>query len=90
MEPIYKIISPDNQNIQFTADLSEMWIQLEKVEKGSFRKFLAYMEESYSSFTKAYRYIKNRNFYTAAEFFNPQNFYRIARLKGFCNHYSYT
>ncbi|MCF8369351.1 MAG: phytoene desaturase [Bacteroidales bacterium] len=90
MDPIYSVKFHGQKQILFSSDLTMMQHQLETVEKGSFEKFLKYMDQSFRTYQLSMKYIIDRNFNKFTEFFNLKNLFLLFRLRAFNNHYSHT
>ncbi|MBN1599225.1 MAG: phytoene desaturase [Bacteroidales bacterium] len=90
MDPIYRIKYINGQELNFTSDLASLQQQLESIEPGSYKNFLAYMAQSYSSYKLSMKHIIDRNYYKATDSFNLKNLILLLRLKAFNKHYEFT
>ncbi len=87
MDPVYKIKYHNDKELLFSSDLARLQDQFERIEKGSYSKFLDYMSESYKSYEISMKGIIDRNFYNAFQFINLKNLLLMKKTKAFSNHY---
>lgn len=90
MDPIYKIKFHGDHQLLFSSDMAFMQDELERIEKGSFPKFLKYMSESFTAYQLSMDHIINRNFDNALQFYSLKNLLILQKLKAFRNHYNHT
>jgi phytoene desaturase len=88
IDPIYRIKYPGDKEILFSSDLAAMQPQFEKLEKGSYGRFLKLAHKGFHIYEKSMRLI-DRNYFT---FFDPSLLkypFLLFRYKAFHNHYKY-
>lgn len=88
MDPIYKVRFPGNKEILFTSDLSKLQMQFEKLEKGSYGRFLQLMSKGFNVYDKSMRLI-DRNYFKFFDFSLLKYPFLLFRYKAFHNHYRY-
>jgi phytoene desaturase len=89
VDPTYRLIFDDGSQLALTSDLDVMRLQLEGIERGSFEKFLCYMEEGHQHYQLAMGKLVKRDFRKATDFFNLGNLPLLFQLKPFANHYQH-
>jgi phytoene desaturase len=88
MDPVYKIKYTGNREILFTSDLARLQKQFEKIEPGSYGRFLKLMNKGFEIYERAMPLI-DRNYFS---YFDPSLLkypFLLMRYKGFHNHYRY-
>ena len=90
LDPIYNINFHSGENIKLSSELTKIQEVMERIEKGSFSKFLRYMSDSYDVYKLSMKEIIDRNYYRATEFFNIKSLFLLQKLKAFRNHYKHT
>jgi phytoene desaturase len=87
VDPTYRLVFDDASQLHLTSDLKAMGDQLETIEPGSYSGFLRYLEEGGRHYDQALPQLVNRDFRTAAEFFNLRNLPLLYTIKPLVNHY---
>lgn len=87
VDPTYRLIFDDGSQLQLTSDLERMCEQLERVEPGSFRGFLRYLEEGRQHYQLAMARLVERNFRTPSDFFTFENLPLLYQIKPLTRHY---
>lgn len=87
VDPTYRLVFDDGNQLILTSDMKAMYEQLEVIEPGSFQGFLRYMEEGHRHYHLAMERLVNRDFRTASEFFALGNVPLLYRLKPLVRHY---
>jgi len=87
LDPVYRLKYPGEAELLFTSDLVRMQQQLEKMEPGSYRRFLEYMDKSFRAYRVSMKHIIDRDYEHVFQFLNPANMVRLLRLNAFGNHY---
>ncbi len=90
MDPIYRIFFQNGKDLRFTSDLASMRTQLESLEKGSFHKFIKYMDVGLKAYRIGMKHIIDRNYSHFLQFFNLKNLFVLYQVKALRNHYRYT
>ncbi len=90
MDPIYRIFFQNGKDLRFTSDLARMRTQLEAFEKGSFNRFVRYMNVGMKAYKLGMKHIIDRNFSHFLQFFNLKNLFVLHQVKALHNHYRYT
>lgn len=89
VDPTYRLVFDNGSQLALTSDLRAMREQLESFQPGSFDGFLRYLEEGHRHYELAVPGLVNRNFRSAAEFFNPANLPLLYRIKPLEPHYAH-
>lgn len=87
VDPTYRLVFDDGSQLALTSDLKVMQTQLEAIEPGSFQGFLRYLEEGRRHYHLAMERLVQRDFRTAADFFNLSNLPLLFQLKPLIRHY---
>ena len=88
MDPVYNIKYPGDKRIRYTSDLKKMQDQFEKIEKGSYSKFLKLNAKGFLTYKNGMSLI-DRNYFTP---FDPSLLkfpFMMFRHKAFHNQYRY-
>ena len=89
VDPTYHLIFDDNSKLALTSDMKRMEEQLEKIEPGSFRGLLRYLDEGSRHYDLAMEKLVNRDFRSATEFFALRNIPLLYQLKPLAKHYDH-
>jgi phytoene desaturase len=87
VDPTYHLIFDDGTQLGLTSDLKSMEAQLDAIEPDSFQGFLRYMDEGHRHYNQAMRYLVNREFRTAGDFFNLRNLPLLFSIRPLSQHY---
>jgi len=87
VDPTYHLIFGDGQKLSLTSDLEAMRTQLESIEKGSFLRYLDYMDEGKRHYKLAMNRLVQRDFRKWTDFFNLGNLPLLFQLKALVKHY---
>jgi phytoene desaturase len=87
VDPTYHLVFDDSSQLGLSSDLNVMREQLEAIEPGSFQGFLRYLDEGHRHYHLAIPRLVQRDFRTAAQFFNLSNLPLLFGLKPFVPHY---
>lgn len=87
VDPTYRLIFDDGQNLDLTSDMKTMQQQLESFEPGSFSGFLSYMDEGRLHYDLGIEKLVNHDFRTPFDFFNMNNLLLLLQMKPLVNHY---
>jgi phytoene desaturase len=88
IDPIYRIKFPGEKEIFFTSDLAAMQAQFEKLETGSYGRFLKLLNIGYNIYKKSMRLI-DRNYFKFFDFTLLKYPFLLFRYKAFHKHYKY-
>ncbi len=88
VEPGYRVVFDDGEQLTMSSDLSLMHDQLERLERGSFRGYLAFLEEGQRHYEVAMKHFVRRQFSTRLAGLSPASLLAMARLKALRTHYS--
>jgi phytoene desaturase len=88
IDPIYKIKFRGEKEIRYTSDLAKLQSQLEKIETGSYRKFLRLMDVGYRVYKDSMQLI-DRNYYNLFDLAILKYPLLLYRYKAFHNHYRF-
>jgi phytoene desaturase len=86
IDPTYTVRFEDGVRLQLTSNLGEMQHQLERIEKGAFPGFLAYMAEASQHYRISLERFVGRNFRNLIEYFSPANLPLLFKLKALAEH----
>jgi phytoene desaturase len=89
LHELYKLYFDDGKKISFSTDEKVMELQLEEIEKGSFKKAGSYVSEGYDFYKMASANLIGRNFYNFFEFATLKNLLMLLRLKVYLTHQQY-
>jgi phytoene desaturase len=89
VDPTYHLVFDNGSQLALTSDLKSMQDQMELIEPDSFQGFLRYLDEGHRHYTQAMRYLVNREFRSAADFFNLRNLPLLFSLKPLSKHYQH-
>lgn len=87
VDPTYQLVFDDGSGLALSADLRLMESQLEKMEPGSFLRFLAYLEEGRRHYDLTMERLVNRDYRRASEFFTPSILPLLFRVRALAHHY---
>jgi len=88
VNPTSRIYYDDNSFLDLTDDPSSMEKQLEKIEPGSYIRYLRFMKEAKKNFDISIPAFVRRSFPGFFSFFNLKNFHAIIRVKGHRSYYA--
>ncbi len=86
---LYRLCFDDGSHIRFTTDMTEMEMQHEELEKGSYLMAKKYIEEGYDFYRIARKKLIGRNFYNIFEFATLKNAAMLIKLKTYLTHQKY-
>lgn len=89
VDPSYHLHFDDGSELYLTSDLTDMKVQLEAIESGSFNGFLRYIEDGLLHYKLSLPFLMERNFRKFHEFFNLNNVLLVLRIKGLVKHYDH-
>jgi len=89
VDPLYNIHFCDGTSFLPTSDLTKMKEQLERIEPGSFRQWMRYIEQASTHYYGSIEHVIGRNFRNIFEYFDPRKMYMIFTLRPLRNHWSY-
>jgi phytoene desaturase len=89
VDPTYRLVFDDGNQLALTSDMKAMHDQLEAIEPDSFQSFLRYLDEGHRHYHQAMQHLVNRDFRSAGEFFNLRNLSLLFSLKPLSQHYSH-
>jgi len=86
LDPTYRVHFHDGTSLDLTADLPRMQEQLERIEPGSFGRFLSFLEEGHRHFDISLRSFVGRNFPTPFSYFSLRNLPLMFQVKALTRH----
>ena len=89
VDPTYHLIFDDGSQLALTSDMDVMRVQLEAIERGSFDRFLCYLQEGQHHYQLAMEKLVERDFRKATDFFSLDNLPLLFQLKPFARHYQH-
>jgi phytoene desaturase len=89
VDPTYHLVFDDGSRLALTSDLKAMQDQLEAIEPDSFQGFLRYLDEGHRHYHQAMKYLVNRDFRRAGDFFSLRNTPLLFTLKPLARHYDH-
>ncbi len=87
VDPTYQLLFDDGCRLGLTSDADRMRSQLEAMEGGSFRRFVAYREEGRRNYDLTLERLVNRDFRRMSEFLEPGTLPLLFQVKALVNHY---
>lgn len=87
VDPTYHLVFDDGSRLELTSDARAMQTQLESMEPGSYRGFLAYQAEGRRHYERSMPRLVNRDFRQPFDFFCPGNLPLLFQVKPFLHHY---
>lgn len=88
IDPSYCVHFDDGSILNLTSDMDSMRDQLEGIEPGSFDNYLRYLREGKRNYELSIPNFAQRDFRSAAEFFNLKNMMIVLKVKALKHHYS--
>ena len=88
VDPVYRIKFRNEKEILYTSDLAKLQQQFDKIEKGSYRKFLKLMDKGFRVYRDSMQLI-DRNYYNLFNFMLLKYPFLLLRYKAFHNHYRF-
>ncbi|MEA3478894.1 MAG: phytoene desaturase family protein [Bacteroidota bacterium] len=88
IDPIYRIKFPGEKEILFSSDLPAMQSQFEKLEAGSYGRFLKLLNEGFNIYEKSMRLI-DRNYFKFFDLSLIKYPFLLFKYKAFHNHHRY-
>lgn len=89
IDPTYHVHFCHGPTLKLTTDMSAMRDQLEAIEPGSFRRYVAYLDQGRRHYKLSLAHLVQRNFRTAGQFFTPRNFILLLRLRALTSHHQH-
>lgn len=86
---IYRLYFTDGTTFRFTTDRQVMEEQLEALERGSYRRFLEYVEKGYGFYRIAINELLGRNYTSLFQFISLKNIGIMFRIKTLTSHMRY-
>jgi len=87
IDPTYHVHFNQGPTLRLTADLLTMHDQLEAIEPGSFRRYVAYLDQGCRHYTLSLAHLVQRNFLSAGQFFTLRNLFLLLRLGALTSHH---
>jgi phytoene desaturase len=89
LDDLYTIFFDDCTHLTFTSDRERMKVQLEKIERGSYKKSEEYITKGYRIFRLGIDRLIGRNFYHVFQMVNLKNIPLLFRIKAFTSHFKF-
>jgi len=80
-DPNYRIHYRDGSDITFTSELTAMGRELERVEQGSFARYLAFLAEGRRQYASSLERFVGRNFDNLWQFISGGNLWEMLRIR---------
>jgi phytoene desaturase len=87
VDPTYHLIFDDGSQLEMTSDLKTLEAQLERIEPGSGKGLMRYLEEGYRHYHKGVPGFVDQDFKNIFDFIHPRNIPLIFQVKPFTKHY---
>jgi phytoene desaturase len=88
IDPTYRVHFHDGSSLNLSSNMNLMHEQLESMEPGAFGALMHFLADGYQRYTKSIEKFVGRNFYSAFDFFAPQNLPLLYQLKPLTPHYA--
>ena len=89
LKDLYSLWFDDGKKLAFTTDMKRMEMQLETIEKGSFKNSQKYISEGKKFYKLANENLIGRNFYNFFQFATLKNILTLMKLKVYLTHQQY-
>jgi phytoene desaturase len=80
-DPNYRIHFRDGSSVTFSTNLVDMQRELERIEKGSFRRYLEFLRVGQEQYQTSVEKFVGRNFDSVLDFLTPSNLRSVFRIK---------
>jgi len=80
-EPNYRIHYRDGSSITFTSELTAMGRELERVEPGSFQRYLAFLAQGRGQYRTSLDHLVGRNYSGVLDYFSPKVLAKIFKAR---------
>jgi phytoene desaturase len=80
-EPNYRVHFRDGSDVTFTSELCAMGRELERVEPGSYERYLAFMAQGRVQYRTSLDYLVGRNYDGISDYFSPKVLARILKVR---------
>ncbi len=87
-DPNYRITFHDGTAVTFTTDLVRMQRELERIEPGSFGRYLAFLAQGRVQYETSVERFVGRNFDHVLQFLTPANLRRVVAVRAHRNMYA--
>lgn len=80
-DPNYRIHFRDGSDVTFTSELTQMQQELERVEPGSFSRYLEFLAMGRKQYTTSLQKFVGRNFDSVLQFLTPDSIKKVIEIK---------
>jgi phytoene desaturase len=80
-EPNYRIHYRDGSSITFTSELTAMGRELERIEPGSFQRYLAFLAQGQTQYRTSLDHLVGRNYSGVLDYFSPKVLAKIFKVR---------
>jgi len=80
-EPNYRIHYRDGSSITFTSELTAMGRELERIEPGSFARYLAFLAQGQEQYRTSLDHLVGRNYSGVLDYFSPKVLAKIFKVR---------
>ncbi|WP_163990071.1 phytoene desaturase family protein [Pyxidicoccus caerfyrddinensis] len=80
-DPNYRVHFRDGSDVTFTSELCAMGRELERVEPGSYERYLAFMAQGRVQYRTSLDYLVGRNYDGISDYFSPKVLARILKVR---------
>lgn len=80
-EPNYRIHYRDGSDITFTSELTAMGRELERIEPGSFQRYLAFLAQGREQYRTSLDHLVGRNYSGLLDYFSPKVLAKIFKVR---------
>lgn len=87
-DPNYRVHYRDGSDITFTSELCTMGRELERVEPGSFQRYLAFMAQGRAQYRTSLDHLVGRNYAGITDYFSPGVLAKIFKVRAHRRMYS--
>lgn len=87
LEPMFRLVFPDETELSGTSDLVKMTAENEGFSQSDAQGYLAYLADVYKRYLVAKNHFIEKSFRKKTDFYNPKTLYQALKLRTFSNAY---
>lgn len=86
-DPNYRVAYRDGSTVSLSSDLGAMQAELERIEPGSFPRFLQFLARGHVQYRTSLSHFVGRNFDSLGQFLTPKSIANVLKVKALSNMY---